>query len=95
MAEEQSLTLGDNSLCTQLSKFPAVLLDRPCTETHLVKLVHCIEVETMVIMATAELELTQVEVDDIQTAWPRDPVIQRLKIFNKWQEKKQSEATYR
>ena len=82
-------------LQTQLSRFPSHLLDRPCTESHLGKLVHCIEVETMVIMATAELELTQVEVDDIQRAWPREPATQKLKIFNMWQEKKQSEATYR
>ena len=49
----------------------------------------------MVLMATTDLELMPVEVDDIQRVWPREPVIQKLKIFKKWQEKKQSEATYR
>ena len=95
MAEGRSLLVATSRLQTQLSRFPSELLDRACAESHLGKLVHCIEVETMVIMATAELELTRVEVDDIQRAWPREPAIQKLKIFNKWQEKKQSEATYR
>ena len=95
MAEGRSLLVATSRLQTQLSRFPSELLDRTCAESHLGKLVHCIEVETMVIMATAELELTRVEVDDIQRAWPREPAIQKLKIFNKWQEKKQSEATYR
>ena len=48
----------------------------------------------MVMMAT-DLELSAVEVDDIQTAWPRKPVIQRLEMFKKWQEKRKSQATYR
>ena len=78
----------------QLSKFPAELLDRPCVESHLGKLVHDIDTETMVVMAT-DLELLAVEVDDIQTAWPRKPAIQRLEMFKKWQEKKKSRATYR
>ena len=82
------------SLEEQLSKFPAELLDRPCVESHLGKLVHDIDTETMVVMAT-DLELLPVEVDDIQTAWPRKPAIQRLEMFKKWQEKKKSQATYR
>ena len=82
------------SLVAQLSRFPGNLLDRPCLECHLGKLVHFIDVETMVIMA-AEFELTRVEVDDIQSAWPTKPALQKLKMFNKWQEIKQSEATYR
>ena len=92
MGEEYSSDLSN--LQTQLSRFPSDILHRQCVESHLGKLVHCIEMETMVIMAP-ELELTHVEVDDIQTAWPREPAIQKLKIFNKWQEKMQSEATYR
>ena len=95
MAERYSSGTVRSCLRSQLSRFASDLLDRPCTESHLGKLVHCIEVEVMVIMATAELDLTRVEVDDIQTAWPREPAIQKLKIFNKWQEKKQSEASYR
>ena len=78
----------------QLSKFPAELLDRGCVESHLSKLVHDIDTETMVMMAT-DLELFAVEVDDIQTAWPRKPATQRLEMFKKWQEKKKSQATYR
>ena len=78
----------------QLSKFPAELLDRQCFESHLGKLVHHITTDTMVMMAT-DLGLSDVEVDDIQTAWPRKPAIQRLEMFKKWQEKKTSKATYR
>ena len=78
----------------QLSKFPAELLDRQCFESHLGKLVHHITTDTMVMMAT-DLGLSDVEVDDIQTAWPRNPAKQRLEMFKKWQEKKTSEATYR
>ena len=82
------------SLEEQLSKFPAELLDRPCVESHLGKLVSVIDTESMVLLAT-DLELLAVEVDDIQTAWPRKPAIQRLEIFKKWQQKNQSQATYR
>ena len=83
------------SLEEQLSKFPAELLDRQCFESHLGKIVHHITTDTMVMMAT-DLGLSDVEVDDIQTAWPpRSPAKQRLEILKKWQEKKASEATYR
>ena len=82
------------SLEEQLSKFPAHLLDRPCAESHLGKLVHMIDTESMVMLAT-DLELSAVEVDDIQTAWPRKPAVQRLEMFKKWQQKNQSKATYR
>jgi hypothetical protein len=82
------------SLEQQLSKFPAHLLDRPCAESHLGKLVHAIDTKNMILLAT-DLELSAVEVDDIQTAWPREPAVQRLEIFKKWLQKKQSQATYR
>ena len=78
----------------QLSKFPAELLDNPCVECHLGKLVHMIDTKSMMLLAT-DLELSAVEVDDIQTAWPRKPAIQRLEMFKKWQQKKQSQTTYR
>ena len=78
----------------QLSKFPVQLLDRPCAESHLGKLVHTIDTESMVLLAT-DLDLLAVEVDDIQTAWPRKPAVQRLEMFKKWQQKNQSKATYR
>ena len=82
------------SLEEQLSKFPAYLLDRPCAESHLGKLVPMIDTESMTMLAT-DLELSAVEVDDIQTAWPRKPAVQRLEMFKKWQQKNQSKATYR
>ena len=82
------------SLEKQLSKFPAELLDRPCVESHLGKLVHMIDTESMMLLAT-DLELLAVEVDDIQTAWPRKPAVQRLEMFKKWKQKNQSQATYR
>ena len=88
------LAIGGLSLEEQLSKFPARLLDAPCAEAHLGKLVHCITTDTMVMMAT-DLGLTDVEVDDIQTAWPRKPAVQRLEMFKTWQQKNQSQATYR
>ena len=82
------------SLEEQLSMFPTELLDRPCAESHLGKLVHMIDTESMMLLAT-DLELLAVEVDDIQTAWPRKPVVQRLEMFKKWQQKNTSQATYR
>ena len=82
------------SLEEKLSKFPAQLLDVPCAESHLGKLVYMINTETMVLLAT-HLELSDVEVDDIQTAWPRKPAVQRLEMFKTWQQKKQLQATYK
>ena len=79
----------------ELSKFPPDLLDLPCAESHLGKLVHCITTDTMVLMAT-DLGLTDVEIDDVRTAWQSwSPAVQRLKMFKTWQQKHQSLATYR
>ena len=78
----------------QLSKFPTGLLDVPCAESHLGKLIHCITTDTMVMMAT-DLGLTDVEVEDIREIWPRNPPKQRLEILKKWQQKNHSQATYR
>ena len=61
------------SLKEQLSKFSAELLDRPCVESHLGELIHHITTDTMVLLAT-DLGLSDVEVDDIQEIWPRNPV---------------------
>ena len=84
-----------SSLEEQLSKFPAHLLDVHCAESHLGKLVKCITTDTMVMMTT-DLGLTDVEVDDIQTAWPpRKPAVQRLDMFKKWLKKFPSASTYR
>ena len=74
-------------LRAQLSKFPLDLLDRTITESHLGKLVHCLNLETVLIMA-AELGLGGVQVDDIRDAWPRKPAVQRLEML------KRSQATY-
>ena len=82
------------SLEEQLSKFPAELLDSPCVESHLGKLVHHITTDTLVMMAT-DLGLSDVEVEDIHEIWPRNPAKRRLEMFKKWQEKNQSQATYR
>ena len=56
----------------QLSKFPTELLEYQCFESHLGKLVHHITADTMVMMAT-DLGLSDVEVNDIQEVWPRNP----------------------
>ena len=77
-----------------LSKFPAHLLDHTCVESHLGKLVHVIDTKSMMLLAT-DLELSAVEVNDIQVAWPRSPAVQRLEMFKRWLQKKQSRATYR
>ena len=82
------------SLEEQLSKFPAELLDRPCAESVLGKLVHHIITDTMVLLAT-DLGLSDVEVEDIQEIWPKNPVKHRLEMFKKWQQKNTSQATYR
>ena len=57
--------------------FPAELLDCQCFESHLGKLVHHITIDAMVMMAT-DLGLSDVEVEDYQFAWIRNPAKQRL-----------------
>ena len=90
MAEVQSSVsaVATSSLHTHLSRFSFELLDRQCTESHLGKLVHCINLETMLIMA-ADLGLTDIEVDDIRDSWPGKPALQRLEML------KRSRTTYR
>ena len=88
------LAIGGLSLEEQLSEFPAHLLDIPCAESHLGKLVHLIDAESMVLLAT-DLGLTDVEVKDVREIWPRKPAAQRLEMFKTWQQKNQSQATYR
>ena len=82
------ITAAASQLQAQLSRFPSDLLDRPITESHLGKLVHCLNLETVLKMA-AELGLDDVQVDDIRDAWPRKPAIQRLEML------KRSQTTYR
>ena len=81
------------SLEEQLSKFPADLLDVVCADAHLVQLTECFS-EWQTHLATS-LQLTPVEVEDIERAWPRDPAMQRFKMFRRWKEKLSSQATYR
>ena len=80
------------SLDEQLSKFPAELLDSPCVDAHLVKLTECFS-EWQII--STSLELSKVEIRDIESNWPRNAARQRLQMFRKWQEKKRSQATLR
>ena len=77
----------------QLSKFPAHLLDVVCADAHLVQLTECFS-EWQTHLATS-LQLTPVEVEDIERAWPRDPAMQRVKMFRRWKSKLSSQATYR
>ena len=81
------------SLKEQLSKFPAHLLDVGCADAHLIQLTECFS-EWQTHLATS-LQLTPVEVDDIERAWPRDPAMQRVKMFRRWKGKLSSQATYR
>ena len=81
------------SLEEQLSKFPAQLLDVPCADAHLVQLTECFS-EWQTRLSTG-LQLTAVEVEDIERAWPRDPAMQRVKMFRRWKNKLSLQATYR
>ena len=83
----------DVSLEEQLSKFPAHLLDAPCAESHLVQLTECFS-EWQTRLSTS-LQLTAVEVEDIESNWPRNAKRQRLEMFRKWQRKNKERATYR
>ena len=81
------------SLEEQLSKFPAQLLDAACADVHLVQLTECFS-EWQIRLSTS-LQLTPVEADDIERAWPRDPAMQRVQMFRRWKGKYSSQATYR
>ena len=86
--------VGVNRLEEQLSKFPAQLLDCPCAESHLGKLVNCLTTDTMLLLVP-DLGLSDVEVEDIREICPRSPPKARLEMFKRWQQKNQSQATYR
>ena len=79
------------SLEEQLSRFPNELLDFHCNDTHLMRLTYSFS-EWQGNIA-AGLGLTLVEIRDIETAWPREPVRQRMEMFRQWRKKKK--ATYR
>ena len=93
MAEGGVSIVVGASLDEQLSKFPAHLLDIPCADAHLVQLTECFS-EWQTRLSTS-LQLTAVEVEDIERAWPRDPARQRVKMFRRWKNKLSSQATYR
>ena len=81
------------SLQEQLSRFPDELLDSQCADSHLIELTGCFSEWQSGI--AAGLGLTMVEINDIETAWPREPARQRMEMFRKWQEKMNKRATYR
>lgn len=81
------------SLEEQLSRFPDELLNGQCDDVHLVKLTNFFS-EWQSHIATG-LGLTMVEIHDIEMAWPREPARQRMEMFRKWQEKMDTQATYR
>ena len=81
------------SLEDHLSEFPFRLLDTPCDEQVLIKLTaHFSEWQCQ--LATA-LQLTDVEVKDIEEGWPRDLERQRVQMFKRWRRNLSSQATYR
>ena len=81
------------SLEEHLSKFPPQVLDSPCADDHLIKLTECFS-EWQGQLATS-LQLTAVEVEDIENDWPRDRARQRVQMFRRWRSKLSSQATYR
>ena len=80
------------SLEEQLPRFPTELLDSPCVDAHLVKLTDCF-IEWQISLSTS-LELTEVEVKDIEEKW-QDPARRRVEMFRRWRNKLASQATYR
>lgn len=81
------------SLEDHLSHFPLYLLDSPCDDRLLMKLTELFS--DWQGQLSANLQLTSVEVDDIEKAWPRDPARQRVNMFRRWRGKFSSQATYR
>ena len=76
-----------------LSKFRSSILDNPCTDDLLVRLTQWFS-EWQGLLSTS-LQLTEVEVKDIESTWPREPARQRVEMFRKWREKLSSQATLR
>jgi hypothetical protein len=87
-------TLGKPlSLREQLERFPDEVLDRQCADAHLNELTGCFS-EWQLGIASG-MGLTNVEIKDIEAAWPRKLARQRLEMFIKWQKKMDTNATYR
>lgn len=80
--------MAASGLQSQLSRFSSELLDRPCPQSHLGKLVHLLNLETVMLMA-ANLGLADVDVDDVRDSLPGKPAAQRLEML------KRSKTTYR
>ena len=81
------------SLEEQLARFQDDLLNSQCTVGHLDKLTDTFsEWQSHIGIG---LGLTMVEINDIETAWPRDPPRQRMEMFRKWKVKLDKQATYR
>ena len=76
-----------------LAEFPGRLLDSPCDEDILIKLTPCFSEWQG--QLSSSLQLTAVEVEDIERAWPRDPARQRVEMFRRWRRNLSSQATYR
>ena len=83
-----------HSLEENLSKFPSELLDHPCVESHLGKIIHDVDTDTITFLAS-DLELSAVEVDEIQPIWPEKPASERLELLKKWKEEGKSHITYK
>lgn len=78
-----------------LSKFPLELLDRPCVESHLGKIIHEIDTGTITRLAT-DLEFSAVKVDNIQSLWPEKSASQRLELLKTCiKGEKKSHITYK
>ena len=81
------------SLEEHLSKFPPQVLDSPCADDHLVKLTESFY--DWQLQLSTSLQLTDVEVKDIEEAWSRKPARQRVELLRTWRRKLSSRATYR
>ena len=77
----------------QLARFQGDLLNSQCTDDHLNKLTDAFsEWQSHIGVGFG---LTMVEINDIETAWPREPQRQRIEMFRKWKVKLDRQATYR
>ena len=81
------------SLEEQLARFQDKLLNSQCADGHLDKLTDTFsEWQSHIGIG---LGLTMVEINNIETAWPREPQRQRMEMFRKWKVKLDKQATYR
>ena len=96
MAEsDASKTYVVLNLEEQLSRFPSELLDRLCIESHLGEIVHDLDTETIVTLLANDLELSTVEVHDIESSWPEKSTAQQLELLKNLKAEKKSQITYK